>query len=212
MREFVSLGAGLIAIISGLPYIIHTATGRTKPNLVSWLTWTLIAAINTVLAWKVGALPTEILAGSSVIVNLTIVTLSFRHGIRKYTAFDMVCQISSIAGIVLWLITKQPTVAAIVMTVVSVLSAIPTWRHAWAAPHHETWETFAVGSLANLMTLLSLSSLSVVATASPLTFLCSDIYLTSVIVFRRKWLDRDELVSNPLLVKLATVYESITDR
>lgn len=78
--------------------------------------------------------------------------------------------------------------------------------------HHETWETFAVGSLTNPMTLLSLSSLSVVVVASPLTYLCSDLYLSSLILFRRKWLDHDDLASNPLLIKLASVSDSIVDR
>ena len=212
MREFLSLGAGLVAIISGLPYIVNTAKGMTKPNLVSWLTWTMISSINTVLAWKVGAVPTEIIAGSSVLVNLAIVILGLRNGTKRYTTVDIVCQITALVGIVIWLITNQPTLAAVIMTVVSVLSAIPTWRHAWKAPYHETWETFAIGSLANLMTLLSLTSLSLVAVSSPMTFLISDMYLTAVILYRRNLKTQRKLMSSSLLIKLAVAYESIIER
>lgn len=186
MREILSLTAGLLAIVSSLPYIINTARGKTQPNLVTWLTWTIINTINAILAWQVGALPTEIIAASSGIATLTIVCLGLKSGVRRYTTFDIVCQAVAIAGIILWRITNQPTLAAIITTTVSLLAAVPTWRHAWKAPLRETWETFGIGAVANLMTLLSLTTFGIVAIASPITFLFSDVLLTSVILLRGK--------------------------
>jgi hypothetical protein len=197
MRELLSISAGVLAVVSSLPYILNTAKGKTHPNLVTWLTWTIINGINTVLAWKVGAFPTEIIAGSSAIATITIVCLALRKGTRRYTPFDIVCQALALAGIVVWLATDRPTLGAVITTAVSLLVAVPTWQHAWKAPLHETWETFALGAAANFLTLLSLTTFGLVAVASPMTFLLSDIFLTGVILLRCRRLLRRTVADIP---------------
>ncbi len=47
MKDISAVIAGLLAIAATIPYLIDIVKGRTKPNIVSWTTWTLLLAIST---------------------------------------------------------------------------------------------------------------------------------------------------------------------
>ncbi len=47
MKEvFLILGA-VLAVFCTLPYIIDIVKGKTRPNIVTWIVWTLLISIGT---------------------------------------------------------------------------------------------------------------------------------------------------------------------
>src|SRR6185369_7622836 len=93
MHNALAVIGGLVAISSSVPYILGTLRGKTHPNLVSWFTWMLLHVIAASAAFASGALQTGIFTTAAALSTGLIVIMSLRYGIRRYTRFDLICQI-----------------------------------------------------------------------------------------------------------------------
>lgn len=186
MNEAVTIIGSAIAISGGVPYIINTVRGKTKPNIVTWLTWTLLNGINAIAALSDGAMQTAIFSGAAFTITGSIVAFGFRQGVKRYTKFDATCQAAALLGIGIWLLTKQPALAVLIVLLVDFAGGLPTLRHAFRAPHEETLATFVLSAIGTSLVVASLTSHTFVATAMPLYIFCFDLTLTTVIFTRRK--------------------------
>jgi hypothetical protein len=186
MRELLTYLAGIIIVISPIPYVIDILRDKTHPNMVTWVTWTLINGINTAAAFSAGAWQTGIYGLAATIATSTIATLALWHGVKRYTRFDIACQVVALLGLPLWLLTRQPALAIALELGVDLAGGLPTLRHAWNAPFEETLRTFALSAIAGLLLLLSLSDYTYVAVAMPVYILLFDSAIVFSIVTRRK--------------------------
>lgn len=186
MRQILPFISGVLTIGAVIPYLLDIAKGSTKPNAVTWFTWTLLSAINSAAAYSDGAWQTAIFSGSAAIATGTIFVMSLKKGVKKYTTFDIACQVVALLGIPLWLLTGQPTLAVLILMCVDFAGGLPTLRHAWAKPHEETWQTFAISILAGALTLASLQRYDIVALAMPLYIFLFDSSLMLAIFYRRR--------------------------
>jgi hypothetical protein len=71
-----ALIAGLISFGSALPYIIDVARGKTHPNVVTWLTWSILNLINTATTWSAGQYQTAIVGAFTAAATLCIVVMA----------------------------------------------------------------------------------------------------------------------------------------
>ncbi len=186
MRETVAVISGIIIFASAIPYIIDIIKGKTKPNVVSWFTWTLIAAIGTGAAWSEGAITSAILSGADTVGILIITLLALRFGLRHYTLFDVACQVVALIGLGLWFITSEAWVALAIAVAVDVVALLPTLRHSWRKPHEETWSTFALSAFAAALVVVTVPELSFVALAYPVYLVLGNAAPTAVILYRRR--------------------------
>jgi hypothetical protein len=177
--------AGLISFCGVLPYVRDVLKGKTHPNLVSWATWCLLNLINTTAAISTGATQTALLSGASALATGWITLLSLRRGVKRYTTFDVVCQVLAIGGIIAWRLTGQPEIAVLIAVSVDLVAALPTWRHAWVAPFAETWQGFAIADGAAIMTLFTITNYSIVSLAFPMLVLTNCTVMVTVINARR---------------------------
>lgn len=185
MREIISVVAGLIAIGGMVPYILDTVKGKTKPNLVSWFTWTILTSVGAAAAFAEGAVTTGIFSAASGISTLSIVILGLRNGVKHYTRFDVICQGLALLGIVLWQITKDPAAAVAVVVLTDAVAALPTLRHSWRDPHAETWQAFGASALGAAITLATVTQASFVALAYPIYLTVVNALTVGIIVHRR---------------------------
>jgi hypothetical protein len=186
MNNTLAIVGGLIAISSSLPYILDTFRGKTHPNVVSWFTWMLLHAIATAAALASGAVQTAIFTAAATVSTGIIVAVSIRYGFRRYTRFDVICQALAIVGIVVWQITDQPVTAILIVMAVNLTAALPTFRHAWQAPHRETWQTFAISVVASGIILTSIAHYNFVSLAYPVYFFVCDASIAAIILLRRR--------------------------
>ena len=185
MRELLTVIAGLIIVISPLPYIADIIRNKTHPNMVTWVTWSLINVINTAAAFSAGAWQTGIYLSCATFATVSISVLAFWHGVKKYSVFDIVCQIVALIGIPLWLLTRQPALAVALELVVDFSGGLPTLRHAWREPYAETLRTFVLSASAGLLLLASLKEYSFVAVAVPLYIFLFDSAISVAILMGR---------------------------
>lgn len=167
MRDILAVLAGIIAISATVPYIVNTIKGKTRPNVITWFTWALLSAITAIAAFSGHAYQTAIFAGALAVCDFFIVIVGLRHGLKKYTQFDIICQALALVGIILWKLTGTPAAAVAVNIAADLIGALPTYRHSWRLPHEETWQTFAYGSIAALLAIFSVKNLNFISLAYP---------------------------------------------
>ena len=187
MRADLVFIAAIITILSPLPYILDSLRGKTHPNLVTWFTWTLLNAITAAAAWSSGARQTAVFMTAAAIATFSIVLAGLRYGLKRYTKFDIYCQIIALAGLAIWLITHLPASAIAINVAIDFVGLLPTIRHAWKSPQAETWQTFMLAMIAGALTLISIQHYSFVSLASPIYIFLADSTMVFVILSRRQF-------------------------
>lgn len=181
---FLVIGS-LITIASVVPYLIDIARGKTKPNLVSWITWTLLTAIATVAEFSAGEYFTAIFTAAAVVETGSVVVFGLaKKAYVRYETFDVVCQIAALVGIVLWQVFDSPLIGILGAVIIDFIGALPTVRHAWQKPFEETWQTYALCFIGAIFGLLALSSFTWASLAYPLYLALINFLTVSVILLR----------------------------
>lgn len=160
MKNAIAAIAGILTIVAAIPYMRDIIRGKTKPNIVSWATWTMLLAIATAAAFAAHKNRTALLTvGDTIGTGLTLI-LGIKYGIAKFSWFDGACQVAAIIGVILWIIFNSPTVAIVAAMVIDGFASMPTIRHGYLNPEEETTITFGLVSIAAALTVLSLSEYS----------------------------------------------------
>lgn len=180
----------LLAVFSVAPYLYDIVKGRTKPNIVSWFTWTLLTSIVTAAALAAGEPRTALLSLASTICTASVVILGIKFGIAKFSRFDMICQVSAVVGLLLWLLFNSPAIAIIASVTIDFIALLPTLRHSWLQPYEETWQTFLIGTLAPLFTIASLTAYSIESLLFPFYIFLANGSITLCILYRRNLLQK----------------------
>jgi hypothetical protein len=151
--------SAIISILGSLAYIKNTASGKTKPNRVSWLMWSLAPMIGTGAALAAGA---EIWATTRIFLAgfpaLIIFIVSFLNpkSYWRLNIFDLICGVFSFLAIIIWGVIGYPVIAILFAAMADGFAALPTIVKAWRYPQTETGLTFLAGLIATLLILPSI--------------------------------------------------------
>lgn len=186
MRDYLALVGAILVVLSGIPYIIDIVRRKTRPNIVSWFTWTLLIGIGAVATLAAGEVKTAIITFGDVTQVAIILLLGLRYGYAKLARFDIVCQISALVGLTLWLVFDSPTIAIVATIVVDLIASLPTFRHSWVAPQEETWQTFLISGVGAGVGLMSITSFNINSLAYPIYLVFLGVALSLTIIVRRR--------------------------
>lgn len=187
MRDAFLVLSVVITLLSVIPYLRDILRGTTKPNLVSWITWTLLTGIATAAELAAGEYIAAIFTSSAVIETGSVVVLGLvKRAYVRYTRFDVICQISAIIGIILWQLFDSPAVGVIASVTIDFVGALPTLLHCWQRPDEETWPTYALAGLAGLFAILALDTYNVVSLPYPIYIMLINFIMAAEVVARRR--------------------------
>ena len=186
MRPFLLYVGPLLNLFSIGPYIIDVVRRKTKPNVVSWVTWTILTSVGTAAVIAQENFIAGLLPLSSSLCTLSIVLLGFKYGFAKYSRFDVICQAAALIGLALWAIFNSPLIALIAVITIDAIASMPTILHAYRAPQEETWQTFGIGSLAAVLTLLSINSFTIGKLTYPVYLAIANGTIAVIIVVMRR--------------------------
>jgi hypothetical protein len=186
MRTLLSIIGPLVGTIGFLPYLKDTARGSVRPRIASWATWSLVTGIATVAALSQRAYASSILTGVATCVELSILVMALRKGDYAYNWVDGVSQAISLLGIGAWLLSKDATFAIIFTILADGFGAVPTFYHAWVAPHEEKWQPFMLGGVGSTVSLLAVGSITFLAAGFPIYLMVVDFALGINVYFRQR--------------------------
>jgi hypothetical protein len=171
MSPSLAIIGSVVAAGGTVPYVLETVRGKTKPRIVTWLTWALLTGVAAAAAFSAGDFGSGFFALLGTIATSSIVVAGLRYGDRSFKALDIACMAAVVVGLVLWQVFNTPAIAVWAAIIVDCTGFVPTFVHAWRQPHEETASTFALvgvgGLLASLATVLG-GVLSVTSLGYPL--------------------------------------------
>ncbi len=158
---FVILGT-VICAIGSVAYLVDTIKGRVKPNRVSFFLWSVvpIIAFFAQISQDVGLVALMTLSAGFLPFTVFLASFTNKQSVWKLTRFDLICGILSVAGLILWMITKVGNVAIFLSIVADAFAAVPTIVKAYKYPKTEIawpWIATVVGVILTLLTLPALT-------------------------------------------------------
>lgn len=178
--------SAFITVGAVVPYLLGILKGKTKPNIVSWTTWTLLTAIATAAEFSVQEYLTAFFTLSATIATLLIVIFGLKYGYAKYSNFDFFCQMGAFCGLVLWWYFNDPVLAVMASVTIDFVGALPTIRHSLLLPCEEKWSTYALSSLGGFFAVLALTSFNWISASYPIYIVLSNFLLFLIIFIRTK--------------------------
>lgn len=143
-------------------YLIQTIKGKVRPNRVTFLLWSVAPIIACWAQIQQGVGLEALMTFSTGFLPLTVFIASFvnKQAEWKLTSFDVICGTLSVAGLVLWMMTKEGNVAIFFSIVADALAAVPTIKKAYHHPDTELAWPWIATVLGVVLTLLTLSTLT----------------------------------------------------
>src|SRR5262245_1934867 len=172
-RTIVGIGAGIITLLSFVPYVRDILRGVTHPNLVTWSLWTLNGGILAFAQYTAGASWTLMVVVTATIGTALVAVLAVPFGQRDYGLLDAVCLVMALAALGGWWWTKDPLTAIVLGVVAEIFAVSPTIAKTYRAPATETPSTFWMSAFA---TILSMTA----STRFDLANLLFPVYFTAV--------------------------------
>ena len=144
----VSCGA-LLNFIGTSFYIRDTLAGKTKPNRVTWLMWSIAPMIGTAAAISSGVTWAVVPVAMTGICPFLVLLASLRNrnGYWQLGAFDYACGAFSALALVLWLATQSTWVAIVFAILADGAAGLPTLIKAWRFPETESPLAFVASAL-----------------------------------------------------------------
>lgn len=152
---------GALAGLTGsLGYVRATITGAAVPNRASWALWALAPMVAFVaqmgegvglpalMTFMVGLGPALVLAASFVSTAAT----------WRLTRFDYACASLSLAGLAIWVVSREAAFAIALAILADALAALPTLVKIWRHPETESATVYVGGTVNATLTMLTFTS------------------------------------------------------
>lgn len=156
-EKFSLLGA-LISAVGSLTYVRETIKGRTKPNRVTWVLWSVAPMIAFAAQLQKGVGWASVLTFMAGFLPFMILVSSFvnKEAFWKITKFDIFCGSISVLAIILWLVTGDGLLAIIFSILADFMAAMPTVVKSFAHPeteHPDAYRNAGIGAIITLLTI-----------------------------------------------------------
>ena len=176
----------VIGVISYTFYFRDVLKGKTKPDGASWFIWGLLAAITFFAQFSSGGGAGAWITAFTALVCVVIATLAFYRNHAKVRRIDWISLSFALGGIGLWLYTKNPLLAVVIVILVGAIGFIPTFIKAFYKPQEETGITFAMNASKFAIAFFALGSLSPVTWLYPAAMVLMNSSLALMIFLRQR--------------------------
>ena len=187
-KELIGLFSALATIIGAIPYIHSTIKGQTKPHLFTWLVWTLLTTIIFVIQLTQNAGPGSWAIGLTALTCAINVPLSIRYGEARGTFTDRVALVVAVISIAIWLIMKDPTASAVMITIIDVVAFYPTVRKTYMRPKEENLFYYLIWLVKYPSSLLALQVFSLANSVYAMTWSVIAVFYVGLLLVRRRQL------------------------
>jgi hypothetical protein len=185
-KFILGLLATVLAFATYLPIYYGIFFGRVRPHIYTYSVWTItvgIAFLASFLSdgaagsWSLGA--TTLLVGG-------IFFLCFKYGTKDITRSDKFALALAILSIIPWLITKNPVLSVILVTLIESLSFFPTLRKTWNDPYSEFYLPWIISIFKHSFIIVAVSSYSISTIFYPSFLILMNLILAIEIIARRR--------------------------
>jgi hypothetical protein len=174
-------------------------TGKTKPHAFSWLIWTIITYIAGTAQLAGGGSWGSMVAFTTGTISAWIAYYSFRHRAITITTSDWVSLVIALGAIPLWLITKQPLLSVITISIIDLVAFWITIRKTYKLPYSENLAQNFMSTAKHLLTIGAQQRFSWVTLLYPASLAFTTAGFCIMILVRRHQVDTPNSESNDIL-------------
>lgn len=188
--------SSLISIGGSYTYIRDTLTGKTKPNRVSWLMWSVAPLISMVAAISANAdywVTVRVFLSGFLPLMIFLASFFNPKSYWKLTSFDIVCGACSVLALIIWALTKSPQLAILLAVAGDGFAALPTIRKAWKFPETETGITYLAGLISVVLIIPSIPVWNIENSAFQIYLLIANALLFGA-VYRKHFFRSEEII------------------
>lgn len=184
-ENFILVGVA-IQFLTAVGYVIDTIKGKVKPNRVSWFLWMLAPGIAFFAEIKQGVGLQSLMTFIVAFVPLMVLLSSFvnKKSYWKLSTLDFICGAFSLAGLILWLVTKTGNIAIIFSILADMMASIPTVVKAYKEPESEGALVFWAGVILGGLTILTINNWTIAVAAYPIYILIMNLVIASFVSFK----------------------------
>ena len=179
--------AVVVQIVGKLSYVKDTLKGKTRPNRISWLLWAIAPLIAASAAVSDGVTLAAVPVFVSGLAPLLVLLASFanRNSYWKLEKSDYLCGLFSLLALVLWGVTKEPTVAIVFALLSDLLATLPTLIKSWKFPETETADAYWAGLFSALTSFTAINAWNFSSVTFPTYLVLVNVSLV-VCIYRKK--------------------------
>jgi hypothetical protein len=157
LPEYFAIIGAIIGSLGGLFYLYETVVGKAQPNRITWLLWGIFPMVIFAAQKAQGVKGVSWATFVAGFIPLLVVVASLfnRKAYWKSEARDYWLMAAAIAGLILWAVTDNPSLALLFSLLADMLAAIPTVIKAARHPRSESWIAYAISAFGFGMSLLS---------------------------------------------------------
>jgi hypothetical protein len=182
MRTIFLVLSATLTILDTIPYITNVLRKNTKPRIVSWFNWSLLAGIAAAAAIADKQYPSAVLSLAATLECMLVVIFGLKFGDRKFEFIDVVCQAGAILGLILWIVFNSPLVAIVASASIDFIASLPTIKHIWQKPNEETVSLFILSAIGAFFALAATHHPRVSGLVFPIYIVAINLF-TSVLFF-----------------------------
>lgn len=184
--QTIGLIAFLISITGSALYFISIFKGDTKPHLFTWLVFSILTSIGFFAQLSDKAGPGAWAMGATALSCLATALLALKYGEKSRSRSDYIALFFSLSAIVPWLLTRDPLLSVILISLIDTVGLYPTLRKAWNAPYSENLFSYSLANLKFLVALLAIENFTLVTVLYPATIVIVNSILILECLWRRR--------------------------
>ncbi len=185
-KEWIGVLSLAVGSIGDVAYIGSILRGKTRPHAFTWVVWELIMSIVFLGQLAAGAGPGAWLTGYNVLINVTIIFLSFQRGERRITRGDWIVLAIALAGVPVWCATRDPTWSICLESALATGIFWPTVRKSYVDPFSETIPAWILFAIPVVVALLAMDTYSFATVLYPAASAILDIVFIVMLLWRRR--------------------------
>lgn len=185
-QEILGAIAFVISLWGTFVYILSILKGDTKPHLYTWLVFSILTCIAFIAQLSDNAGPGAWMVGVTALSCIATALLSIKFGEKTRTKSDKIALIASLSAIIPWLMTKDPLLSVIMVSLIDVIAMFPTIRKSWNKPYQENLPSYWIFNLKSIIALFALTNFSIVTSLFLIAIIVGNTALIAVCVYRRR--------------------------
>lgn len=189
-KEFLAAVAVVMTVAGYAYYFWDIFAGKTKPHAFTWLVWASLTAIAFAGQVTDGAGPGAWITFLTALVSSIIFFLALFKGEKDIARSDWWSLAGAGVALLLWLLTSDPLLAIILVTVVDFLGFLPTIRKSIRKPHEETLVSYLLAGLKFVLAILAIDNYSVVTVLYPASLVFANLFFVVLLVMKRRQVTR----------------------
>jgi len=177
-REIAGAVAGILSLAGYIPYLLGVIRGTTRPNLASWIIWTLVGGLLAVSFIAKGDFHAIWLPLGYFFGPLVTAIFALRCGYMAWSRMDSICMSIAAVSVLPWILSQYMSLpqlwsgfagldAAGLTLVLNLLidaaGAVPTVIKSWQEPETEDFTAWTVFFIANMLELSAVQTWNISA-------------------------------------------------